>query len=197
MTRFCVQDLSAFYFEILKDRLYTEPLDSPSRQSAQDVLIHILTALQDVISPLLPILSEEIRSHYTSHVIPEMLITDPKEICLNEFNWIQNIRSEFLEWFNCKGKQELSVKSTFQLDLNVSTSNTNIKLKSEDLREIFMAAHVELVPVEGLSDAFKINSITASNRQKCPRCWTFNSIKLDEPCQRCIKQTATLNICKS
>ncbi len=57
---FCVKDLSAFYLDIVKDRLYTWSSNSRERRSTQTALWHILATLTKIISPILVFTSEEI-----------------------------------------------------------------------------------------------------------------------------------------
>eukprot|EP00118_Oscarella_pearsei_P012749 m.96160 g.96160 ORF g.96160 m.96160 type:complete len:306 (+) comp36895_c0_seq7:2224-3141(+) len=56
-------DLSALYFDSVKDRLYVEGTGSSSRRSAQTTLFHVLTALTKSFAPILPHLAEEIYVH--------------------------------------------------------------------------------------------------------------------------------------
>lgn len=188
--RFCVQDLSAFYFEILKDRLYTEPLGSPLRQGAQEVLLKIKSVLMDKIEIILPFLSEEIKNCENEIVNCNYEINNCDYEIINGFDWIQKIRLDFLEWFNTTGKSELKVKSTFQLDMKIiSPFEFRSVLTFEDFKDIFMVARVEL----NFGEKFEIVEIKASDRLKCPRCWTFNSLATDELCPSCINQTSEPN----
>ena len=57
---YCTLDLSAFYLDILKDRLYTSPPQSVERKSAQTVLHNLLDAIARLMSPILPFTSDEI-----------------------------------------------------------------------------------------------------------------------------------------
>jgi len=52
--------MSALYFDILKDRLYTSAAGSPGRKSAQTVLYEILRALTCLMAPILPFTAEEV-----------------------------------------------------------------------------------------------------------------------------------------
>jgi len=63
LNQFCAQDLSALYFDIIKDRLYTSPAAAPARRSAQTALWHILTSLVRLVAPVLTFTSEEIWSN--------------------------------------------------------------------------------------------------------------------------------------
>ncbi len=57
---FCSTDMSATYLDILKDRLYTFPADSPLRRGSQTVLHEIITALAKLMAPILSFTAEEI-----------------------------------------------------------------------------------------------------------------------------------------
>jgi isoleucyl-tRNA synthetase len=60
---YCVVDLSAFYFDVLKDRLYTKAARNPSRRSAQTAVWKITSALVRLAAPILVFTSEEIWTH--------------------------------------------------------------------------------------------------------------------------------------
>ncbi len=60
---FATVDLSAFYFDVLKDRLYTAPANSARRRAAQWTLYRIADALVRAVAPLLPFTADEVWSH--------------------------------------------------------------------------------------------------------------------------------------
>jgi isoleucyl-tRNA synthetase len=60
---YCVVDLSAFYFDVLKDRLYTKAARNPSRRSAQTTIWKISSALVRLAAPVLVFTAEEIWKH--------------------------------------------------------------------------------------------------------------------------------------
>ncbi|UKI35662.1 MAG: class I tRNA ligase family protein [Clostridiales bacterium] len=57
---FCVVDMSNFYLDIIKDRLYTEKADSQARRSAQTAMYKLLDALVKLLAPVLCFTTEEI-----------------------------------------------------------------------------------------------------------------------------------------
>ena len=61
-------DLSAFYFEIIKDRLYCDALLSRARCSTQTALYHVLHCLTRSIAPILPHLAEEVAQHSSTFI---------------------------------------------------------------------------------------------------------------------------------
>jgi len=63
---FCVVDMSAFYLDVLKDRLYCSRADSRERRSAQTVLYEILISLVQLFAPILPFTTEEVWGQLSS-----------------------------------------------------------------------------------------------------------------------------------
>jgi len=57
---FCTVDLSAFYLDILKDRLYTSKAASPARRSAQTAMTALLEAMVQLLAPILTFTAEEV-----------------------------------------------------------------------------------------------------------------------------------------
>ncbi|HTY49141.1 MAG TPA: isoleucine--tRNA ligase [Steroidobacteraceae bacterium] len=81
---FCIVDLSAYYLDIVRDRLYTLPAASPARRSVQTVLHHVAHAMVRWLAPVLSFTAEEIWGHLpgapgdsvflaTWHELPEVL----------------------------------------------------------------------------------------------------------------------------
>ena len=64
INEYCTNDLSAVYFDILKDRLYVEQQDSVARRSAQTALYHILDVMTRWLAPILSFLAEEVSDFY-------------------------------------------------------------------------------------------------------------------------------------
>jgi isoleucyl-tRNA synthetase len=64
MADYCSKDLSSFYLDIVKDRLYVEHADGIARRSAQTVVHEILNVLTTTIAPILSFTSEQIFDHY-------------------------------------------------------------------------------------------------------------------------------------
>ncbi|CAI2165521.1 2665_t:CDS:2 [Funneliformis geosporum] len=60
LMNFCINDLSSFYFEISKDSLYCDSLNSPRRKQIITTLYYLLAGLLKIISPMLPFLAEEV-----------------------------------------------------------------------------------------------------------------------------------------
>ncbi|MEG2174834.1 MAG: class I tRNA ligase family protein, partial [Oscillospiraceae bacterium] len=76
---FCTIDMSNFYLDVLKDRLYTEAANSTSRRAAQTAIWRILRDLTLLISPILPFTSEEIWGY-----LPKSTHEDARSVVFNE-----------------------------------------------------------------------------------------------------------------
>jgi isoleucyl-tRNA synthetase len=63
LNQLCTVDLSALYFDLVRDRLYCEALDSPARRSAQSAVWLALDALVRLMAPVLSFTAEEVRDH--------------------------------------------------------------------------------------------------------------------------------------
>lgn len=61
--RFCVVSMSNFYLDIIKDRLYITPKAGPARRAAQTVMFRILTAITQILAPILAYTAQEIWSY--------------------------------------------------------------------------------------------------------------------------------------
>jgi len=72
---FCTNEMGALYLDITKDRLYTMPLDSRARRSAQSAMYRILEAMVRWLAPLLSFTSEEIWQH-----MPRTMVLDGKVV---------------------------------------------------------------------------------------------------------------------
>ena len=76
---FCVLDLSSFYFDVLKDRLYCEEADGLPRRSAQTALFLILDAMTRMFAPILSFTCDEIWQ-----AMPHRAADDSRNVLLNE-----------------------------------------------------------------------------------------------------------------
>ncbi|WP_353684975.1 isoleucine--tRNA ligase [Thermodesulfovibrio sp. 3907-1M] len=193
---FCVTDMSAFYLDILKDRLYTFKSDSQERRAAQWVLYNIADSLIKLIAPILSFTAEEAWQHLpyrkTESVFLEKM-PDVQENFIDEelqFKWekLIEIRDEVNRALEIKRQEKLIGNS---LEAKVVLS-VNEKLKSflepyyEFLPALFIVSQVQLV--ESQDTEFTV-TIEKAEGAKCQRCWNYSAMvgKLEIPdvCPRC------------
>ena len=208
---FCVVDLSAFYLDILKDRLYTYPKKSKARRSGQTVLNELITGMTRLMAPVLSFTAEEVWSYF-SH-------SDGKSVHMNSFadlidvsvdeeficrwNMMTELKSEVSKALElCRREKVIGHSLDAQVKL-VLPSNVSSALGDEcsDLKFIFIVSSVELVNV--LGDEGKVYSsekmkgleigVSRMGGEKCERCWNYfkedstNKGEHSTICFRCIK----------
>ena len=84
---FCTVDMSNFYLDIIKDRLYCDPVDSLSRRSAQTVIYIILDSLVRMLAPILAFTSEEIWAAMPHHAgtQPDSVLYNPLPVPVDQY----------------------------------------------------------------------------------------------------------------
>jgi len=208
---FCVVDLSAFYLDILKDRLYTYPKKSKARRSGQTVLNELLTGMTRLMAPVLSFTAEEVWSYF-SHSDGKSVhmnsFTDSIDVSVDEgficrWDMLTDLKSEVSKALElCRREKVIGHSLDAQVKL-VLPSNVSSVLGGEcsDLKFIFIVSSVELVNV--LGDEGKVYSsekmkgleigVSRMGGEKCERCWNYfkedssNKGEHSTICFRCIK----------
>lgn len=187
---FCVVDMSNFYFDVLKDRLYTSAPNSKSRRAAQTVLYKVLDALCLVLTPILAFTCDEIwreMKHDSSrnpesplfNDIPNADYIDADEKFIAKWDRVHEIRTDVQKALELARNEKiigkpLEAKITLFADGELAQF---LESEINALPEIFITSAVELADGEG---AFKGDvkglSITVSKAdgEKCERCWKFS-----------------------
>jgi isoleucyl-tRNA synthetase len=214
ISNFCVNDLSGFYLEALKDRLYNDPATSLERRSAQTVVWHILDVMTKLLAPIISFTTEDIYREYqpgNGSVQFALMPKLPQEFRLtlaDAASWqvLMNVRREVLrsiERLREVGtvKVGLEVKLTFAIDATDSEgaavaefirSTIGAARFEHFFGEWFLVSQVELVDQsEGLEQTglpWLFARVERAPGVKCPRCWKYSqTTHADELCLRCEK----------
>ncbi|MEA4892391.1 MAG: isoleucine--tRNA ligase [Peptococcaceae bacterium] len=194
--RFCTVEMSSFYLDIIKDRLYCEKADSPARRSGQQVLWEILNALTGLMTPILSFTAEEIWQYLPqSGEIPFALLGSwPRkreewlDDQLNE-RWekLIAVRDEALKALEAARTEKvighsLDAKVTLKANKNAYVWLTDYEKLLADLL-IVSQAQLFLTDDEGISV-----EVTKAAGEKCRRCWIYHTqLNQDGLCPRCAK----------
>ena len=208
---YCTLNLSAFYLDILKDRLYTSPPKSKARKSAQTVMYYLLDSLVRLMAPLLPITAEEIWAHMPEHSdkvssVHLVLLPDTKpdwkdEQLAQKWDTILKVRAETTKALEeARAKKQIGHPLDAAVILSVDdTLYGLLEPYAEDLRFIFIVSNVSLLKGEKLDGSFMSENleglaikIESAAGKKCERCWVYEtSVGLDRSqptiCERCQK----------
>ena len=211
---FCTVDMSNFYLDIIKDRLYCDETNGLPRRSAQTTIYIILDALVRLLTPILAFTTEEIWAampHHDDAECESVLYNPmPEPNAAYEFSpeqeakWDKLLRlradvNKALELARAEkiiGKP-LDAEVTLYIDDTASAAFDEATGLSEmDLKTLFIVSGIEII--KGTGDGYKGTefpgvtvSVRASNEPKCARCWTHSkdvgkSAEHPELCLRCI-----------
>ncbi len=185
LLNFCTLDLSSFYFDIRKDVLYCDSLNSKKRKNCVIILNIILESLLKWFAPILVFTTDEIFSlvskedkniHEHSFVeVPESW----KNIELNE-KWDQLFKIKQEANIAIEGKRSSKeIGSSLEADVKLTVSKKKFQLLNNlDLAEYLITSKAEKILSE--NEEMKIE-VSRAKGNKCPRCWKI----LEQKCKRC------------
>ena len=182
--KFCVVDMSNFYLDVLKDRLYTEKADSKERRAAQTVMYHILESLTLMLAPILAYTSDEIW-----RFMPHADDADPENVLFNdmpgrfelevedgfEAAWdrIHDLRDTVKKSLEVVIKDK-TVKSSLETCVTLKASGDEyefIKSILPELKTVFIVSDVKLVENSGELEV----EVAKAEGDKCERCWCYST----------------------
>ncbi len=212
---YCVVDLSSFYFDVLKDRLYTMAPRNKSRRSAQTAVWKISSALVRLAAPILVFTSEEIWKY-----LPKSQ-AEPESVHMSLFPESQHLQSglgpaateEFqkLHWFRGEVLQDLerarnqkSINSSLEAKVRLRSNGTLFELLKKhvkDLPALLIVSQVEVLPFDGPvhsdhPEPFHVEVLRADGA-KCERCWNYSkhvgeNARYPTVCERCSEALAEI-----
>jgi isoleucyl-tRNA synthetase len=213
---FCITEMSSFYLDIIKDRMYTFNPESKEYRSAQTVLSEIMITLTKIFAPILAFTGEEIWKH-----IPESL----KDKSSIQLTYYPEVNEKYIDKaLDEKWDRLIQIRGEVSKALEIARSSKLIGNSLEakavvygsadlisflegfklNLPTIFIVSQVELKSEETPSDIFKSSLISDlsvlvlnAEGQKCDRCWNYSeTVGKDEVhptiCDRCVSVVKTL-----
>jgi isoleucyl-tRNA synthetase len=206
VNEFCIVDLSAFYLDVLKDRLYTFAPQSVERRSAQTVLWRIAEALVRLLAPILTFTSDEVWQylpavpdrpasvHLAAFPKTEELGTADAQL-MEDWHNVMQLRDEVLlklEEFRRDKKIGKSLEAKVSIALRGDPLSA-LKLSETDLKELFNVSQVAIQTADDpdASSAATI-AIGAASGHKCNRCWNYYA---DDSPQHVRRFGAWENVC--
>ena len=186
--KFCVVDMSNFYLDVLKDRLYTEKADSKARRAAQTVMYLILDSLTRMLAPILAYTSDEIW-----RFMPHDDTVDAENVLYNDMP--ERIEIEIDDAFTAAWDRIHDLRDTVKKSLEIvikdkvvkSSLETCVTLKASgeeysfiesvlpELKAVFIVSDVKLVEGDNaLSGELEVE-VTKAEGEKCDRCWSYST----------------------
>jgi isoleucyl-tRNA synthetase len=214
---FCVVDLSAFYYDVLKDRLYTKAPNNKSRRSAQTAVWKITSALVRLAVPILVFTSEEIWKFFpkvTSEPESVHMTLFPQEAELrtgivpgkvDTWELLGRVRSEVLKALEVTRNEKKLINSGLEAKVLL---NADLELKARlkhylpQLPGLFIVSQVELINAgAGELRAETVPSLEVTvqraDGKKCERCWNYSTrvgenSRYPTICERCSEAIAEI-----
>jgi len=150
---FCVLDMSSFYLDILKDRLYVMPPDSKERRSAQTVLFKIILALSKLLAPILVFTAEEIWQNLPEAETREESVHLTRWPEVEERYIDEDLERRWEKLIKIRKAVNKAIELARQRDLIGSSLEAKVKIfiPDEDLREHFSS--------KDLADVFIVSQV--------------------------------------
>ena len=205
---FCAVDLSAFYFDVLKDRLYTFAPRNPARRSAQTAVEQIARALASLLAPISVFTAEEVwkymprRSHDPASVhmtlFPkfEQLSTGLPAARAGKWQELAGVREAVLKALEAK-RNAKEINGSLEARVTLRAAGPLGELLREFQRELpalFIVSQVALAP-PGASGGDGGGSLAVeverARGRKCERCWNYServgeNAEWPTVCERCV-----------
>jgi isoleucyl-tRNA synthetase len=204
--QFCTVTLSARYFDIIKDRLYTFAPKNQARRSAQTVLYKIADALARMLATILAFTADEIWENLPADdrdpraasvhlaLIPTAGNADNSEL-LTSWAHLFGYRDVVLGRLE-EARIAKVIGSSLEARVEISAGSeafAKLKRHADDLRYIFIVSEVTLLEPNAQMDAGAIEVTVARARgEKCERCWNYSSrvgesSRFPTVCERCVE----------
>ena len=208
VNHFCIVDLSAFYFDVLKDRLYIFAPKSQARRSAQTAVWRIGEALVRLLAPIMTFTSEEVWQY-----LPK-LADRPESVHLAAFppaaeilgeaaketesksdeDWtvLRSVRDEVLKALEeARNHKQIGTGLEAQVAITASDPVSSVLSRYADqLRYLFIVSAVTLKQGSGNGTGGVHVEVEKADGQKCERCWNYSTHVGEDKtyptvCERC------------
>jgi isoleucyl-tRNA synthetase len=188
LNNFCSVQMSATYFDILKDRLYTFGKNSPLRRGSQSVLFDILTSLTQLMAPILAFTAEEVwqmvpepqRAVGSIHLAPFPKPGPRWQDPDLEKRWEQllAVRAEVQAALEVQRREKLigaPLEAKVVLDAHPEKYEF-LKPYEADLPGLFIVSQVELRKAQQGTGASHVTvKVEKAEGAKCERCWKYST----------------------
>ena len=210
VNHFSIVDLSAFFFDVLKDRLYTYAPDSPGRRSGQTAMWRICEAMVRLLAPILSFTCEEAWEHLPKvdgrppSVHLALFPADADILGTNvaaqdeqqskDWNALRSVREEVLKALE-EARQAKLIGGGLEAQVILTASAplySLLKHYQAQLRYLFIVSAVETrlaASPDGASGAVKVE-VRKADGAKCERCWNYSTHVGEDKtyptvCERC------------
>ena len=196
VNQFCVVDMSSFYLDIIKDRLYTEKADSIERRAAQTTMYYILNALVKILTPMTCFTAEEIwksMQHTKNEKVESPMLTEYPEVNMKWDNEELSKKWDKLIEIKDTVAKQLELARTDKTIGNSLDALVTIRANQEEykflkdneqlVKEVLIVSGLKLVAKDNLEEIEV--TVEHATGEKCERCWQYHDHLENGLCHRC------------
>jgi len=207
LNHFSIVDLSAFYFDVLKDRLYVSVPKSKARRSAQTAIWRIGGALTRLLAPIMTFTCEEVWQYLPKvagreesvHLAQfpagaDILGSGTRSDSKTDEDWetLRSVRDEVLKALETSRNNKL-IGTGLQAQVTITASDplySLLQCYADQLRYLFIVSQVHLTQGSGNGTGRVKVEVKKADGAKCERCWNYSTHvgeNKDYPtvCERC------------
>jgi isoleucyl-tRNA synthetase len=209
LNHFCIVDLSAFYFDVLKDRLYIFAPKSQARRSAQTAIWKIGEALARLLAPIMSFTCEEIWQYLpkverredsvhlaqfpaTADILGSPAIAAADTKSEEEWATLRSVRNEVLKALE-EARNNKLIGTGLEAQVVITASDPVYSLlqrSAAQLRYLFIVSQVTLAQGSGNGTSGIKVEVKKADGAKCERCWNYSTHvsedkKYPTVCERC------------
>jgi isoleucyl-tRNA synthetase len=209
VNHFCIVDLSAFYFDVLKDRLYISAPKSRGRRSAQTAVWRIGEALVRLLAPIMTFTCEEIWPYLpkvgsrtdsvhlaqfpvTAEILGDAAIPASAEKSDEDWTSLRAVRDEVLKALEeARNNKLIGTGLEAQVAITAAEPAYSVLARHRDqLRYLFIVSAVTLAQGSGNGTSGVHIEVKKADGAKCDRCWNYSTHVGEDKtyptvCERC------------
>lgn len=215
---FCVVDMSNFYLDVLKDRLYCDETDGLGRRSAQTAMYLILHALVRLMAPILCFTADEIwqaMPHGSEDNLAHVMFNDMPKPCA-QYSFAETLKEKWEKLIAVRedvnraleeARAQKLIGKPLEAQIQISASKDGASFLEncgEDLANLFIVSGVKVTAdeVDGMKgksfDGITI-AVHRAEGEKCQRCWKYvesvgTDVKHPCLCARCVQAVSKLSL---
>jgi isoleucyl-tRNA synthetase len=214
LNHFCIVDLSAFYFDVLKDRLYISAPKSKGRRSAQTAIWRIGEALVRLLAPIMSFTAEEVwgylpKTSGREESVHLALFPSPAETLGTtkdaekesksgeeqtgqDWTTLRAVRDEVLKALE-EARNNKLIGTGLEAQIHLAASDPVYSVLSghaDELRYLFIVSAVKLTQAAGNGTGSVHAEVKRADGLKCERCWNYSTRVGEDKnyptvCERC------------
>jgi isoleucyl-tRNA synthetase len=205
LNSFATVDLSAFYLDVSKDRLYTLAPGSLERRSAQTVMYRIADGLARLAAPLVPFMADDVWEHLPGrreasvHLAGFPELVDPAGVDPDGWAYvIEELRPAVNASLEVKrGEKIIGSSQGAAVTARAGAAAAFLtRMRPDAAAALFGVSRLDVEILEGDPRQRPSSEVTRAAGEKCPRCWRFVHELQDEICIRCadaLRQSASVS----